>query len=36
MYKIVSDHFEPHKVTKEKTKALIFNVIDEIVQKVKS
>lgn len=36
MYKIVSDHFEPHKVTKEKTKALIFNVIDEIVQKVKT
>jgi hypothetical protein len=30
IFKIVSDHFEPHKVTKEKTKSLIFNVIDDI------
>lgn len=30
MFKVVSDHFEPHKVTKEKTKSLIFNVIDDI------
>jgi len=30
VFKVVSDHFEPHKVTKEKTKSLIFNVIDDI------
>ena len=30
MFKVVSDHFEPHKVTKEKTKSLVFNVIDDI------
>lgn len=34
MYKIVSDHFEPKKVTKEKTKSLIFNAIEEIMTKV--
>ncbi len=28
--KVVSDHFEPQKVTKDKTKSLIFNVIDDI------
>jgi len=28
--KVVSDHFEPHKVTKDKTKMLIFNAIDDI------
>ena len=28
--KVVSDHFEPQKVTKEKTKSLIFNAIDAI------
>jgi len=28
--KVVSDHFEPSKVTKEFTKSLIFNVIDDI------
>ncbi len=28
--KVVSDHFEPHLITKEKTKALIFNTIDDI------
>ncbi|PHQ65665.1 MAG: hypothetical protein COB99_02625 [Sulfurimonas sp.] len=30
IFKVVSDHFEPHKVTKEKAKSLIFNVIDDI------
>nr|WP_321266934.1 hypothetical protein [uncultured Sulfurimonas sp.] len=30
IFKVVSDYFEPHKVTKEKTKSLIFNVIDDI------
>lgn len=34
MYKVVSDHFEPIKVTKEGAKALIFNVIEELMQKV--
>jgi len=28
--KVVSDHFEPHKVTKDTTKSLVFNVIDDI------
>ncbi|MCD6172998.1 MAG: hypothetical protein J7J96_04300 [Sulfurimonas sp.] len=28
--KVVSDHFEPSKVTKELTKSLVFNVIDDI------
>ena len=30
VFKVVSDHFEPHKVTKDKTKSLIFNVINDI------
>ena len=30
IFKVVSDHFEPQKVTKEKTKSLIFNAIDDI------
>ncbi|WP_294967097.1 hypothetical protein [Sulfurimonas sp.] len=30
IFKVVSDHFEPQEVTKEKTKSLIFNVIDDI------
>jgi len=30
MFKVISDHFEPHKVTKQITKSLVFNVIDEI------
>ena len=34
IFKVVSDHFEPHLVTKEKTKMLIFNVIEEIIKKV--
>lgn len=36
IFKVVSDHFEPHKVTKEKTKSLIFNAIDEILASIKS
>ena len=28
--KVVSDHFEPHLVTKERTKSLLFNAINEI------
>lgn len=35
IFKVVSDHFEPKTVTKEKTKALIFNAIDELFKKVK-
>jgi len=35
IYKVVSDHFEPETVTKEKTKRLIFNVLQEVMQKVK-
>ncbi|WP_373002741.1 hypothetical protein [Sulfurimonas sp.] len=34
IFKVVSDHFEPHKVTKDKTKSLIFNVIDDINNKI--
>ncbi|MFT5836455.1 MAG: hypothetical protein ACI9RG_001361 [Sulfurimonas sp.] len=34
IFKVVSDHFEPQKVTKEKTKSLIFNVIDDINKKI--
>ena len=30
IFKVVSDHFEPHKVTKDKAKQLIFHKIDEI------
>lgn len=30
IFKVVSDHFEPHLVTKDKTKSLIFNVINTI------
>ena len=30
IFKVVSDHFEPHKVTKDATKSLIFNVINDI------
>ena len=30
IFKVVSDHFEPDKVTKDKTKSLIFNVINDI------
>lgn len=31
IYKVVSDHFEPQSVTKEGTKKLISNVIDEMI-----
>ena len=34
MFKIVSDHFEPHKVTKDGAKRLIYEKIDEIMTKV--
>jgi len=30
IFKVVSDHFEPQKVTKDATKSLIFNVINDI------
>lgn len=36
IYKVVSDHFEPDKVTKDGTKKLILNVIDEIIKEVKN
>lgn len=35
IYKIVSDHFEPHKVTKEGTKKLIANAINIIMDDIK-
>jgi len=35
MYKIVSDHFEPNIVTKDGAKKLIFDKIDEIMEKIK-
>ena len=31
IFKVVSDHFEPHTVTKERAKSLIFNVINDII-----
>lgn len=34
VFKVVSDYFEPEKVTKEKTKSLIFSIIDDILKKV--
>jgi len=34
MCKEVSDHFEPRTVTKEKTKMLVFSVIDKIFKEV--
>jgi len=34
IFKIVSDHFEPQTVTKDKAKKLIFDKIDEIMQRV--
>ena len=36
IFKVVSDHFQPHKVTKDKAKSLIFNHIENIMQKVKT
>lgn len=35
IYKIVSDHFEPHKVTKEGTKKLIANTVNTIMDDIK-
>ena len=35
IFKVVSDHFEPQKVTKDGTKALIFNVINDINSAIK-
>ena len=35
IFKIVSDHFEPKTVTKDRTKNLIFNQIDAIMKRVK-
>ena len=34
IFKVVSDHFAPHKVNKEKTKSLIFNTIDAINEQI--
>ncbi len=34
IFKVVSDHFEPHKVTKDGTKSLISGAIDDIFKKV--
>ncbi len=36
IYKIVSDHFEPKSVTKDKAKKLIFDKIDEILNLVQN
>ena len=36
MYKVVSDNFEPQSVTKEKTKKLIFDNIDKIMENIKN
>lgn len=36
IFKVVSDHFEPEKVTKDRSKSLIFNVIDDINSLIKS
>jgi nucleoside phosphorylase len=36
VFKIVSDHFEPQKVTKDKAKQLIFKQIDEIMTRVEN
>ena len=35
IFKVVSDHFDPEKVTKEQTKSLLFNVIDAINETIK-
>ncbi len=34
IFKIVSDHFEPKSVTKDKAKKFIFDKIDEIIKRV--
>ena len=33
IFKVVSDHFQPDLVTKEKTKTLVFNVIEDIIKR---
>jgi len=33
IFKVVSDHFEPHTITKEKTKQLLFHSIEKILQR---
>ncbi|MCD6432902.1 MAG: hypothetical protein J7L21_02565 [Sulfurimonas sp.] len=35
IFKVVSDHFEPKRVTKDSAKRLIFNKIDEIMMEIK-
>ena len=32
--KVVSDHFEPQKVTKELAKSIVFNVLDDVNKKI--
>ncbi len=34
VFKVVSDHFEPEIITKERTKLLIFNAIDDINRRI--
>jgi hypothetical protein len=34
IFKVLSDHFEPDSITKDKTKSLIFHQIDSIMMKV--
>lgn len=34
MYKVVSDHFEPKTLSKDGVKKLIFDKIDEIMEKI--
>jgi nucleoside phosphorylase len=36
IFKVVSDHFEPHKVTKDGAKKLVFDKIDEILNQVQN
>ncbi|OIP53450.1 MAG: hypothetical protein AUK54_08940 [Helicobacteraceae bacterium CG2_30_36_10] len=36
IFKVVSDHFEPHAATKEKAKKLIFDKIDEIMKEIQA
>ncbi len=36
MFKVVSDHFEPKKVTKEITKSLIFKKLQEIMKRIEA
>jgi len=31
IFKVVSDHFEPERVTKDGTKRLMFDVLDDII-----